>query len=125
MEDLWNKVSRLGLANPAVADPVQNFRKVWEPWQGHIYLIAFTADGDYWNFTRKVDPEDSLDPALSSLLNDLAALSWADNVDGDRIAMDPKRYDYGPDPYATYRANAAEAKAKAETEAQAEAGNEQ
>ena len=106
VEELWNRVRQLGLTDISRADEVRNFRKVWSPWEGHVYLFAFTADGEYWNFTRKVDPGQELDPGLRSFLRNMAALAWAKDDADATIAIDPKRYDYGPDPYAQYRKNA-------------------
>lgn len=115
VEELWNQARQLGLTDPSKADEARNFRKVWSPYEGHIYLFAFTGDGDYWNFTRKVEPGQELDPALRSFLRDMASLAWAKDQPEDEIAFEPKRYDYGPDPYATYRANKAELQASEET----------
>ena len=105
VDELWNRARQLGLIDPSKADEVRNFRKVWAPWEGHVYLFAFTADGNYWNFTRKVEPGQELDPALRSFLRNMAALAWAKDDADAQIAIDPKRYDYGPDPYAQYRRN--------------------
>lgn len=115
VDELWNRARQLGLTDPSKADEVRNFRKVWSPWEGHVYLFAFTGDGDYWNFTRKVEPGEQLDPALRTFLRDMAALAWAKDQAEDEVAFDPKRYDYGPDPYAKYRANKAELQASEET----------
>ena len=105
VDGLWNRARQLGLTTPSKADEVSNFRKVWSPWEGSVYLFAFTADGSYWNFTRKVDPGQELDPALRSFLRSIAALAWAKDEADIQFAIDPKRFDYGPDPYAQYRRN--------------------
>lgn len=103
MAEIWATVRRLGLADASGADQIQNFRRVRQPTEGHVYLVAITADGDFWNYTRGVAPGEKLDPALSSLLQELATLSWARNDDDDRAVVAPVRYDFGPDPYASYR----------------------
>ena len=108
MVGLWNRARQLGLTEATAGDEVSNFRKVWEPWEGRVYLVAFNADSQYWNFTRLVEPGEQLDPALRAFIRDLAALAWAEDLDGPGRRFAPKRYDYGPDPYAAYRANAAE-----------------
>jgi hypothetical protein len=106
MQSVWRRARQLGLADPTTGDEPRNFAKVWTPWEGKIYLVAFTGAGHYWNFARKVEPGDQLDPALRSFLRDLAALAWAEDEATAAVAFDPKRYDYGPDPYKTYRENA-------------------
>jgi len=105
VDDLWNRARQLGLTDSSQADEVSNFRKVWAPWEGHVYLFAFTADGNYWNYARKVDPGQELDPALRSFLRSMAALAWARDEADTQFALEPKRFDYGPDPYAPYRRN--------------------
>tara|TARA_Y100000589_G_scaffold162151_1_gene154100 strand:+ start:1244 stop:2104 length:861 start_codon:yes stop_codon:yes gene_type:complete len=105
MEGVWSRIRQLGLTEPALADQVRNFRKVWPPVEGRIYLFAFTAGGQYWNFTRKVEPGEELDPALRSFLRTMGSLAWAQDTDTLPVRVKPRRYDYGPDPYAVYRAN--------------------
>ena len=116
VDELWNRARQLGLTDTSSADEVSNFRKVWSPWEGRVYLFAFTGDGDYWNYTRKVEPGEQLDPALRAFLRNIAALAWADDHPEAEIVFDPKRYDYGPDPYATYRANKAALESSSESQ---------
>ncbi|MBM44229.1 MAG: hypothetical protein CMJ36_04355 [Phycisphaerae bacterium] len=102
MADLWAKARELGLVDASKADQVENFRRVVHPSSGHAYLVAFSADGEYWNFTRGVPEGERLDPALTELLRELAMLAWAEDGD-DRRRAEPVRYDFGPDPWAAYR----------------------
>ena len=104
MAALWAKARELGLVDTTKADQVENFRRVVHPSSGHAYLVAFTADGDYWNYTRGVPEGERLDPALTELIRELAMLSWAEDGDDDRRRAEPTRYDFGPDPWAAYRA---------------------
>ena len=117
VEAVWSRIRQLGLTEPAFADPVRNFRKVWPPVEGRIYLFAFTAGGQYWNFTRKVDPGAELDPALLAFLRTMGSLAWAQDTDLLPVKVKPRRFDYGPDPYAVYRANQAELAAEKSAEA--------
>ena len=105
MDGLWRRARQLGLADAGLGETPSNFNKVWTPWEGHIYLMAMTANDRYWNFTRRVEPGEELDPAIRAFIRDLAALAWAKD-DRDNIKFDARRYDYGPDPYAVYRENA-------------------
>ena len=102
---LWSTVRTLGLADAGGADEVANFRRVIAPKSGHAYLVAVTADDAYWNYTRAVAPGEQLEPALRSLLRELATLAWADDEFNDRRMAAPVRYDFGPDPWAAYRQN--------------------
>ena len=112
VEGVWSRIRQLGLTEPALSDEVRNFRKVWPPVEGRIYLFAFTADTQYWNFTRKVEPGEELDPALRSFLRTMGSLAWAQDTDMLPVKVQPRRYDYGPDPYAVYRANQIEIEAE-------------
>ncbi|MCH2151845.1 MAG: hypothetical protein MK089_00705 [Phycisphaerales bacterium] len=105
MDGLWRRARQLGLADPDRGEAPSNFNKVWIPWEGHIYLMALTANDQYWNFTRRIQPDQELDPAMRAFIRDLAALAWAEDERQD-IKFDARRYDYGPDPYAVYRENA-------------------
>ena len=106
MEAVWQRARQLGLTDLSRADETTSFRRVWTPWEGHIYLVAMTGDDRYWNFTRRVGPEDQLDPALRSFIRDLGSLAWADDDPTVVRTTPPRRFDYGPDPYAVYRENA-------------------
>ena len=103
LAELWSTVRTLGLADADGADRIENFRRVNRPSSGHAYLIAVTADGAYWNYTRAVPEGKTLDPALTSLLRELAMMSWAENAFDDPRLAAPVRYDFGPDPWAVYR----------------------
>lgn len=102
MADLWAKARELGLVDASKADQIENFRRVVHPSSGHAYLVAFSADGEYWNFTRGVPEGERLDPALTEMIRELAMLAWAEDGD-DRRRAEPVRYDFGPDPWAAYR----------------------
>lgn len=103
--DLWSTVRSLGLAEAGGADSIVNFRRVIPPAAGHAYLVAVTADGAYWNYARPVPEGEQLDPALTSLLRELASLAWAEDEFNERRLAAPLRYDFGPDPWAVYRQN--------------------
>tara|TARA_Y100000589_G_scaffold76440_5_gene70206 strand:+ start:84 stop:689 length:606 start_codon:yes stop_codon:yes gene_type:complete len=103
MSTLWSDIRQLGLGTPDGSDDVNNFRRVRRPKEGHVYLVAVTADGDYWNYTRAVAEGDQLDPALKTLLRELAGLAWAEDDRQREARTTPVRYDFGPDPYERFR----------------------
>ena len=106
VEMVWQRARQLGLTDRTQADEPTNFRRVWTPRDGHIYLVAMTGDDHYWNFTRRVDSDEELDPALRAFIRDLGALAWAKDDPSVTRTVPPRRFDYGPDPYAVYRQNA-------------------
>ena len=108
MAALWSDIRQLGLGDPDGSDEVNNFRRVRRPKEGHVYLIAVTAEGNYWNYTRAVPEGQELDPALTTLLRELAALAWAEDDRQQEARTSPIRYDFGPDPYAPFRVDGGE-----------------
>ncbi|MEE2719380.1 MAG: hypothetical protein VX727_06320 [Planctomycetota bacterium] len=103
MAKLWSDIRQLGLGTPDGSDEINNFRRVRRPATGHVYLIAVTADGEFWNYTRSVSEDEQLEPALKTLLRELAVLAWAQDDRPREARTVPTRYDFGPDPYAQYR----------------------
>ncbi|MAB82053.1 MAG: hypothetical protein CMJ24_01290 [Phycisphaerae bacterium] len=103
MADVWTDLRKLGLGTSDGSDSINNFRRAIRPKTGHAYLVAVTADGDFWNYTRVVPVGEELDPALTALLRELAVLAWAEDDQLQEARTAPIRYDFGPDPYATYR----------------------
>ena len=77
MADVWTDLRKLGLGTSDGSDSINNFRRALRPKTGHAYLVAVTADGDFWNYTRVVPVGEELDPALTALLRELAVLAWA------------------------------------------------
>ena len=104
MADVWVLARRLGLTNPARALIPFNFDLVEAP-PGHaVYLVCFTGDGDRWSYRQDIDLDrSSAERVLTPLVRHLAALAWATDLPQDRIRLIPRRYDFGPDPYARYR----------------------
>ena len=101
MAALWTLIRQLGMDDATKATSAVNVRLV-EPPPGHVlYLAVLTADGQRWAFQRQAPARDQPDPAMTSLVGRLRELAWADQVDVVPVA--PRRYDFGPDPYARYR----------------------
>ena len=61
------------------------------------------ADGRPWTFVREREASAAPDPAVQQFARRLAAYAWAADYPIERLAETPRRYDFGPDPYARYR----------------------
>jgi hypothetical protein len=109
MARVWDSAARLGLTDPADADVEADLRRVKPPHRrGCVWLLVLTGDGDRWNFTRTAAGDEQPDAAIVAFGRELGALAWAPDR-GTRVAeVEPVRWDYGPDPWAAYRGEAAE-----------------
>ena len=67
-----------------------------------VALITLRAEGRTWTWVRRAVGEESLDAAAVRVIRTLGVLSWVPDWRADDLL--PERYDYGPDPYASYRA---------------------
>ncbi len=103
LAELWALARRLGLTNPARAEAPFNFNLIEAPPDHVVYLVSFTGDGDRWSFRKTIDLNRSVEGDLTPLVRHLAQLGWATDLPQKRIRAIPRRYDFGPDPYARYR----------------------
>ncbi len=103
MAQLWSNMQQWGFTDPAVADDMINFNRVSPPDERRVYLLALTGNDKRWVFTRSYHFDEPPDPGFINLVRDLADLAWASEYLPDEVLMKPKRYDFGPDPYARYR----------------------
>jgi hypothetical protein len=79
-----------------------------EPWPGRepvegvaCYSVVVTGGGERWTYVERVPAGALPGAALMALFQHAANLAW---VDGRRDeGPPPRRYDFGPDPYAPYR----------------------
>lgn len=102
--DLWSLAQQLGFTDPANAHGgAVNFKLVSPPADGVAHLAAFSGWGERWTFVRPGELADP-DPAMTQLARELARLAWASDQPPAVISVEPKRYDFGPDPYARFRA---------------------
>jgi hypothetical protein len=116
--EVWSLAQQLGLTNPANPTGEVNFKLVQPTPDGVMYLTALTGWGERWTFTRP-SSYDQPDPAMTQMARMLAQLAWASDQPPSSAMVMPKRYDFGPDPYARFRrpggataADAAPGKAK-------------
>ncbi|MDP6986884.1 MAG: hypothetical protein QGG74_02455, partial [Phycisphaerales bacterium] len=109
MARVWDSAARLGLTDPADADVEADLRRVKPPVRrGCVWLLVLTGDGDRWNFTRTADGDEQPDAAIVAFGRELGALAWAPDRETQIAEAEPVRWDYGPDPWAAYRGEAAE-----------------
>ena len=101
MAALWTLIRQLGMDDATRATPAVNVRLVEPPPGEVLYLAVLTGDGQRWAFQRQAPSRDQPDPAMTSLVGRLSELAWADLV--DVVPVIPRRYQFGPDPYARYR----------------------
>ncbi len=101
--EVWTLARTLGLTNPARAEIPFNFDLVVAPPGRTVYLGCFTGDGDRWSYRRDIDLDRSAERGLTPLVRHLAGLAWATDLPQKHIRAIPRRYDFGPDPYARYR----------------------
>ena len=102
MATIWGRLDQLGMSSPKNADPVVNFQLLEEPSSGSVYMIAIHADGDYWNFVRYIDSDQSIDPAFQNLIRLLGNYAWATDEVITKNYDAPIRYDLGGNPYNRY-----------------------
>lgn len=100
--EIWSLAQQLGLTNPDNPTVEANFKLVQTAPDGVMYLTAITGWGERWTFVRP-SSFDSPDPAMTHLARALAKLAWSSDQPASAAMIMPKRYDFGPDPYARYR----------------------
>ena len=98
---LWSYLKQTGLASPDIGDEVGNANLI-EPDPGElVYAVSFTAGGDRWSVLRRTYNEP--DELTAGLIRQLARLAWRSDEPEVEMMLAPRRYDFGPDPYARYR----------------------
>jgi hypothetical protein len=108
VEQVWSISRHLGLTDPQRADNAINFRVSPPSNDEVVYQVRFSGFDRRWGFVRRAPISESPDRAISQLVKELARLAWADERLRPAEVPVPKRYDFGPDPYAPYRAGSAE-----------------
>lgn len=115
LEDLWRGLDELGFGDPVVGDYVGNLGRLVPADDEVIQILALQRGGRDWAIVRRfeIPPNTTADEAatledarMRAAIRRLAALAWAfDDPPSDAIEF-PERYDFGPDPWARYRAPA-------------------
>lgn len=66
-----------------------------------VHILWLSDHGTEWWFVRRFNFDGAPDPASTRVIRTLAALGWLSDLPaGDYL---PRRFDFGPDPYARYR----------------------
>jgi hypothetical protein len=109
MRDVWALVERLGLTDRDGTLPPIDLARVEASPGALTYVVEVTA----WRRSRvRIDragdePDAPGAPdapaATADLVRMLATLAWGTDVPDASLVAAPRRYDFGPDPYAQYR----------------------
>lgn len=100
---LWSYLKQSGLGDPAIGNQAPN-ANLLEPESGElVYALMFTGAGDRWSVLRRTFDDADVDAPTAELIRRLARLSWRSDDPNRARMMAPRRYDFGPDPYARYR----------------------
>ncbi len=103
MTEVWSLARQIGYADPARGDEPINLGTVRPEDDEVAYLITFSGDNDRWQFITRSTNLDAPDSAAEQLVHELARLAWATEAVSVSNRPPPRRYDFGPDPYARYR----------------------
>ena len=69
-----------------------------------VYVIEYTMNNDRRRIQKRNPSDKTMDGASTMLIRSLGALAWLRDAPMTDSAVAPIRYDYGPDPWARYRA---------------------
>ena len=121
LAELWRDLDGLGLGepeagnyegNPKLLQPgrrevlqVLECRRDGRDWiVVHRFEVPAPASGDESDAEIVAKAELDEDPRLRAAIRRIAALAWAADLPPDGVPRYPERYDFGPDPWARYRA---------------------
>lgn len=99
---LWASCGRTGFLREEDANGPPNPDLLRARRGERLVVLTFRADGRTWTFVRRSSGTEQMDPAAARLVRALAMLAWMPDLRAEELA--PERFDYGPDPYALYRA---------------------
>ena len=102
MAGVWSLARQIGYAEPANGDEPINLGTIRPEADEVAYLISFTGDNDRWQFCTRSSSTET-DAAAVRLVHELARLAWSADASSASARPTPRRYDFGPDPYARYR----------------------
>ena len=102
--ELWALARQLGLADAASGEEPVNFGLIEAEKNELVYLLVFASQDDRWAFVRRQNVADPTDPSIATFVRAMAGLAWERDAVDAETHIEPLRYDFGPDPYARYRA---------------------
>jgi len=103
LASLWSIAQQQGFTDPGRGDPAFNFKLVQTGLNEVVTMVGFSGSGRRWSFVRRQELSQEGDAAMTRLVREMAALAWASDRELPESRIVPKRYDFGPDPYARYR----------------------
>ena len=68
-----------------------------------VFVLDFTGRGERWGYLQEINTTDASSSAINDFARKLADLAWAGDLAFDKRPIEPRRYDFGADPYAQYR----------------------
>lgn len=102
LAELWSLLHEFGLLDadsPASVNPMLIVR----PESGRRYVLDVRAGDHWWQIRRDAVDASSDDPVMRHLTQRLYDLAWLRETAEQTALIAPRRYDFGPDPYARYR----------------------
>ncbi|MBL9141729.1 MAG: hypothetical protein JNK53_07665 [Phycisphaerae bacterium] len=102
VSELWEVCNQTEFTNLSLANGPANPDMLTVERDERLLILNFKANGVRWCFVRRTPADQPVDPGAARLVRTLAALAWIPDYTARDLA--PERYDYGPDPYAVYRA---------------------
>ena len=99
---LWGLCAQYGFTDERSANGPPNPDMLRVPRGERLAIMTLRASGQTWTFVRRATDAQPFDAAAVRIIRTLAILSWLPDYRAEDIA--PERYDFGPDPYAVYRA---------------------
>lgn len=103
MARLWALIHEQDLG-PQSAEIVPTTGATFVPSPDDVaYVVEITGNDHRWAFVRVSGSDEEPDPSAVALVRHLARLAWETDLPAERVIIAPRRYDFGPDPYARFR----------------------
>ena len=120
--NLWQRLEELGFAEAESGNFDRNPNLLVPGPNEVIQILELRRNGRDWMVVDRFpvapeagEPESApdesqsgQDPRMKAALRSIAALAWASDAPPDDTIRFPERYDFGPDPWARYRATASD-----------------
>lgn len=101
---VWSYAKQLGLADSSSVESLGNLKRMSNPPSGRVvFILDFTGSGNRWGYLQEMNVNEAANTAVNDFARKLADLAWAGDFASDRRLVEPRRYDFGSDPYAQYR----------------------
>lgn len=103
MARLWSMLRELGFAERDSSITIENPQTIEAAADEIVYVVSIVADDNRWMQVQRFRSGDVPPGDTMKFIRQLARLAWATDEPQRGVAVAPKRYDFGPDPYARYR----------------------